>query len=55
MGRGVMGAKLVVEEAPQHAAWLAAHKMDAALAALNSAPPPPADTTKTAAPPAGTP
>jgi cytochrome c oxidase subunit 2 len=54
MGHGVMGAKLVVEEAPEHAAWLAAHKMDAALAALNTAPPPAADTTKTAAPPAGT-
>jgi cytochrome c oxidase subunit 2 len=57
MGHGVMGAKLVVEDPPQHAVWLAAHANDAALAAMNTAPPPPAatDTTKTAAaPPTGT-
>lgn len=53
MGHGVMGAKLVVEDAQQHAAWLAAHRNDAALAAMNTAPPPaaaPADTSKQAAP-----
>ena len=54
MGHGMMGAKLVVEDAQQHAAWLAAHRNDGALAALNTAPPPaaaPADTSKKAAPP----
>jgi len=56
MGHGVMGAKLVVENPQQHAAWLAAHGNDAALAAMNTPPPPPADTSKTTttAPPTGT-
>ncbi len=39
MGHGVMGAKLVVEGPEQHAAWLAQHANDGALAELNTAPP----------------
>src|SRR5262245_17042692 len=42
VGHGVMGAKLVVENAEQHAAWLQQHAHDADLAAVESAP---ADTT----------
>ncbi|TMQ72990.1 MAG: hypothetical protein E6K80_01290 [Candidatus Eisenbacteria bacterium] len=47
IGHGVMGAKLVVENAPEHAVWLAQHARDGALATLNS--PSPADTTAAAA------
>ena len=49
LGHGVMGAKLVVESAEQHAAWIGQHAHDAALAAINTAP---ADTASTAAAPA---
>lgn len=40
MGHGVMGARLVVEAPEQHAAWLAQHANDGALATLNTAAPP---------------
>ncbi len=49
LGHGVMGAKLVVEDPPQHAAWLQAHAHDADMAAMNN---PPADSTSTPATPA---
>ena len=49
LGHGVMGAKLVVEDAPQHTAWLQAHAHDAALAAIDNAP---ADSASTPATPA---
>jgi cytochrome c oxidase subunit II len=39
MGHGVMTAKLVVEDAAAHAAWLAQHAADGVLAAVNTAPP----------------
>jgi len=48
IGHGVMGAKLVVEGADAHTAWLAQHANDGALATLTT--PAPADTTKPAAP-----
>ena len=38
LGHGVMGAKLVVENAPEHAAWQKQHANDAALTAMNNAP-----------------
>ncbi len=46
IGHGVMGAKLVVENPPEHAVWLTQHAHDAALAQLNN---PPVDTTAAAA------
>jgi len=57
LGHGVMGAKLVVEDAAAHAAWIQQHANDGALAALTT--PAPADTaakpaTATPAPAAGT-
>jgi hypothetical protein len=44
-----MGAKLVVESEPEHAAWLAQHAQDGALAQMNTAP---ADTSSAPAVPA---
>ena len=38
VGHGVMGAKLVVENAPEHAEWQQQHANDGALAAMNNAP-----------------
>src|SRR5262245_23535805 len=49
VGHGVMGAKLVVENAPEHATWLQQHAGDGALAAMNNAP---ADSAATGATPA---
>jgi cytochrome c oxidase subunit II len=49
MGHGVMGAKVVVEDAASHAAWLRQHANDGALAALTT---PPADSTSKPAAPA---
>jgi len=49
MGHGVMGAKLVVESAEARTAWLSQHAHDAALAAMNTAPP---DSASAAAAPA---
>ena len=42
MGHGMMGAKLIVGTAQEHAAWLELHANDGALSAVD---PEPADTT----------
>ncbi len=52
IGHGVMGAKLVVEDAAQHLAWVQQHAGEGALAIADAATAP-ADTTATATPAAG--
>ncbi|MFI5370135.1 MAG: cytochrome c oxidase subunit II [Candidatus Eisenbacteria bacterium] len=53
MGHGLMGAKLIVATAPDHAAWLEQHAGDGALSALDTGPG--ATDTTSAAPAAATP